>query len=145
LHDHPRTMRRRQERLILKELSTALPRCAERLHRAAHRVLSSGIFWPRPLHTSTTAPVTISVTAKDDTVVLTVAGCGPGLQLEEADLVFDRFYRIAPDRGRDWGGSGLGMLDRPHGDRGPRRTVCLVTAPGEGLTVEVRLPAIANS
>ena len=54
---------------------------------------------------------------------------------------FERFYRADPSRSRHQGGSGLGLADRrritvAHGGRAELRT-----APGEGTTVRIVLPA----
>lgn len=70
--------------------------------------------------------------------VLEVADGGPGMPAEEAERVFERFYRADPARGR--GGTGLGLaiaagLVTAHGG-----TVDVDTAPGEGATFRVVLP-----
>ena len=72
---------------------------------------------------------------------------GPGLAPEDAQRVFERFYRGDPSRTRGGtnaqptgGGSGLGLsivaaLVAAHGGR-----VSVQTAPGAGATFSVRLP-----
>ncbi|WP_211370650.1 sensor histidine kinase [Nonomuraea turkmeniaca] len=72
-------------------------------------------------------------------VVLEVADQGPGLSPEQAERVFERFYRADKARSRDEGGSGLGLaivaaLAAAHGG------VAEVDS-GSGATFRVRLPA----
>jgi two-component system OmpR family sensor kinase len=70
--------------------------------------------------------------------VLEVADSGPGMPAEQAERVFERFYRADPARSR--GGTGLGLaivagLVEAHGG-----SVEVDTAPGEGATFRVALP-----
>jgi two-component system, OmpR family, sensor kinase len=73
-------------------------------------------------------------------VVLDVEDDGPGMTAEQAQRVFERFYRADAARNRASGGSGLGLaivagLVIAHGG-----TVSVRTAPGQGADFEVRLP-----
>lgn len=73
--------------------------------------------------------------------VLEVADQGPGLSPEEADRVFERFYRVDPSRSHDHGGSGLGLaiastIAQGHGGR-----LELETATGRGSVFRLVLPA----
>jgi two-component system OmpR family sensor kinase len=72
--------------------------------------------------------------------ILEVADHGAGLTQEQANRVFERFYRADQARGRRTGGSGLGLaivqaLVAAHGG-----TVSLDTAPGHGATFRITLP-----
>ncbi|MTD54177.1 sensor histidine kinase [Amycolatopsis pithecellobii] len=53
--------------------------------------------------------IVVSVLAGRATVRVVVDDDGPGVPPEHRDRVFDRFYRIADDRSRTSGGSGLGL------------------------------------
>jgi two-component system OmpR family sensor kinase len=69
-----------------------------------------------------------------------VADTGPGLTPDQAERVFERFYRTDAARSRAHGGTGLGLsivaaITAAHGG-----TVELDTAPGEGATFRVLLP-----
>ncbi len=91
------------------------------------------------------ARVRIDATCHPDETVIAVSDDGPGLDSTEAAHVFDRFYRGDPSRARASGGSGLGLaiarsLAEAHGG-----TLTLDTAPGEGCTFSVRLPARTDS
>ncbi|MGH9067226.1 MAG: sensor histidine kinase, partial [Acidimicrobiales bacterium] len=80
--------------------------------------------------------------------VLEVADRGPGMTPEQADRAFERFWRGDPSRARGpqspgavGTGAGLGLsivaaIAAAHGGR-----VDLETAPGEGATFRVVLPA----
>jgi two-component system, OmpR family, sensor kinase len=73
-------------------------------------------------------------------VVLDVEDDGPGMPAEQAQRVFERFYRADAARNRASGGTGLGLaivagLVNAHGG-----TVSVRTAPGRGADFQVRLP-----
>ena len=73
-------------------------------------------------------------------VVLEVADQGPGLRQDQAEHVFERFYRADQARTRKAGGTGLGLaivaaLVAVHDG-----TVALKTAPGQGATFRITLP-----
>jgi len=55
------------------------------------------------------AQVVVSVLAARSAVRVVVDDDGPGVAPEHRERVFDRFYRIADDRARESGGSGLGL------------------------------------
>ncbi|MFC4535199.1 sensor histidine kinase [Sphaerisporangium dianthi] len=113
-------------------------------------------------HTPPGTPVTVRAGTKEAAAFLEVADKGPGLAPEQAERVFERFYRADPartrapltsgarqgadarpegaDSGGASGGSGLGLaivagLVAAHGG-----TVAVRTAPGAGATFRVTLP-----
>jgi two-component system, OmpR family, sensor kinase len=78
-------------------------------------------------------------------VTLQVADRGPGLNREQAERVFERFYRADQARGRKTGGAGLGLaivaaLVTAHGG-----TTGVDTAPGGGATFWITLPLAAEA
>ena len=75
-----------------------------------------------------------------DAVIIEVADHGPGLSREQAERVFERFYRADAARGTSTGGTGLGLaivsaLTAAHGG-----TATVESAPGEGATFRITLP-----
>ncbi|MGZ5371537.1 sensor histidine kinase [Aeromicrobium sp.] len=66
--------------------------------------------------------VVISVTDEADLAVVVVEDDGPGVPVESRDEIFERFVRLDEARGREAGGSGLGLsivqeIARAHGGR----------------------------
>jgi two-component system OmpR family sensor kinase len=96
-------------------------------------------------HTPPGTPVRVKVSSgKLDhgtpAVVLDVEDDGPGMPADQAQRVFERFYRADQARNRASGGTGLGLaivsgLVEAHGG-----TVSVRTAPGAGADFQVRLP-----
>ncbi|MCB0945437.1 MAG: HAMP domain-containing histidine kinase, partial [Mycobacterium sp.] len=95
-------------------------------------------------HTPDTSLITVRVGTAGDDAVLEVADQGPGMTPEDAQRVFERFYRTDSSRARASGGTGLGLsivdsLVTAHGGR-----VTVTTAPGQGCCFRVSLPRIAD-
>jgi two-component system, OmpR family, sensor kinase len=92
------------------------------------------------VHTPTGTPIDIRLAGDDQEVVLEVADAGPGVAAEEADRIFERFYRPDRSRTRSQGGAGLGLaivrsLVEAHGG-----TVGYRARPGGGSIFRVVLP-----
>jgi signal transduction histidine kinase len=92
------------------------------------------------------APVTLRLAPvrRDDRdlVALEVTDRGPGLTPEQAERVFERFYRTDAARSRARGGTGLGLsivaaITNAHGG-----SVEVDSTPGEGATFRVLLPRV---
>jgi two-component system, OmpR family, sensor kinase len=95
-------------------------------------------------HTPPGTRTTVRVHAHGGDAVVEVADEGPGLEADDADRVFERFYRADPSRARDRGGTGLGLavvaaLVEAHDGR-----VELDTRPGAGATFRLYLPRAAS-
>ncbi|KZF11062.1 two-component sensor histidine kinase [Rhodococcus sp. EPR-157] len=91
-------------------------------------------------HTPADASITVCVATTDSTVVLEVRDTGPGLDPEEAQHVFERFYRADSSRTRESGGSGLGLSIVAALVAAHDGTVTVDSVPGEGATFRVELP-----
>lgn len=95
-------------------------------------------------HTPDSAQISVRVGTDGDNAVLEVCDEGPGMSREDAQRVFERFYRTDSSRTRTSGGTGLGLsivdsLVYAHGG-----TVSVTTAPGQGCRFRVCLPRIAE-
>ena len=73
-------------------------------------------------------------------VVLEVADQGEGLRPDQAEHVFERFYRADQARTRTAGGTGLGLAIVAALVAAHDGTVALRTAPGQGATFRITLP-----
>lgn len=96
-------------------------------------------------HTPEAAGITVRVGTEADQAVLEVCDEGPGMNTEDAQRVFERFYRADSSRTRASGGFGLGLsivdsLVDAHGG-----TVAVDTAPGRGCRFRVSLPRIVEA
>jgi two-component system OmpR family sensor kinase len=91
-------------------------------------------------HTPPDTPVHVRVLNGDEEAVIEVADDGPGMATEDANRVFERFWRSDPSRTRSSGGAGLGLaivaaIASAHGGRAE-----VQSAPGQGSTFRVHLP-----
>ncbi len=92
------------------------------------------------VHTPKGTPVDLAVSGDVNEAVLEVRDHGSGLPAEDSDVLFERFWRADPARGRGAAGAGLGLsivraVVEAHGGR-----VAAVNAPGGGALFTVRLP-----
>lgn len=90
-------------------------------------------------HTPADTPVEVRVYADAPHVFLEVADAGPGMTPEQAERVFERFYRADPARGRKAGGSGLGLAIVAALVAAHNGQVTVDTELGVGTTFRVRL------
>jgi signal transduction histidine kinase len=86
--------------------------------------------------------VTIAISAKDGTIVVTVDDDGPGIPPVDRQRIFDRFTRLEAARSRSDGGVGLGLavvdrIVRNHGG-----TVEVTESPEGGARFSLRIPAV---
>ncbi len=92
------------------------------------------------VHTPARTPIEVAVTTLDSVARLSVADHGPGLPSDDAERIFEPFYRADPSRSRDSGGAGLGLsivsaVVSAHGGQ-----VQVKETSGGGATFEVELP-----
>lgn len=85
--------------------------------------------------------ILVTLTCHHDTVTLTVADDGVGIEPEHQKRIFQRFYQVDGARARESGGLGLGLamcdqIIRQHGGR-----ISVESTPGEGSRFFVTFPA----
>jgi signal transduction histidine kinase len=108
----------------------------ERIQRVLFNLIRNAIH-----HTPADGSVTVRAEAGRDTIVVEVADTGEGIAAEEAERVFEPFYRGGPDAARDSDGAGLGLaisraIVETHGG-------AIWIAPADsGTRVRFSLPAI---
>ncbi len=93
-------------------------------------------------HTPAGTAAQVTLTRDAAGVTIAVADSGPGMEPEEAEHVFERFYRSDPSRSRAHGGSGLGLsivsaIVAAHGG-----SVSAEGRIGSGSTFTVHLPVV---
>jgi two-component system OmpR family sensor kinase len=92
-------------------------------------------------HTPAGTAVSVALGRADGNARLSVADHGPGLSVDEAARVFERFYRADESRARASGGVGLGLsivaaVTEAHGG-----TAEVEPTPGGGATFVITLPS----
>src|SRR5688572_14987612 len=95
-------------------------------------------------HTSEGGRIVLAARQRQDQIELSILDSGPGLQTDEINHIFDRFYRTDPSRQREDGGSGLGLaiarsIVQAHGGQ-----LSAQSEAGQGLKIVIRLPGKSN-
>ncbi len=124
-------------RTIELEAAEAVPVLGDeaRLRQVADNLLSNA-----RLHTPAGTPVRVRVRADGADAVLEVEDEGPGIPPEDAERIFERFYRAEGSRSREFGGAGLGLsivdaVAHAHGG-----TARCEPAPSGGARFVVQIP-----
>lgn len=86
--------------------------------------------------------VSINAYKEKKQYVIEVKDTGIGINKEEQEKVFKRFYRVDEARSRDSGGSGLGLSIIKNVVKKHHGTIELVSSLGKGSTFTIRLPLI---
>jgi two-component system OmpR family sensor kinase len=91
-------------------------------------------------HTPSGRPARVTLGAVEGMARLEVADSGPGLDIEQCEHVFERFYRADQSRSRASGGAGLGLsivaaVSEAHGGN-----VTVESSPEKGTTFRIELP-----
>jgi len=90
-------------------------------------------------------PIVIAGTSAPNSVSIMVRDEGPGLSREDAERVFERFYRGNKSRSRLSGGTGLGLAIVRALVEQSRGEILIDTGPDKGTTVAIRLPRLTRS
>jgi two-component system phosphate regulon sensor histidine kinase PhoR len=86
--------------------------------------------------------IAVGLHRRGDRVVLSVRDWGPGIDPEEQERIFERFYRARAVRLKPIRGSGIGLALVEHIALAHGGAVSVHSAPGEGATFELWLPAL---
>ena len=84
--------------------------------------------------------VKVSLSRKEEEVVLCVADNGVGIPEESMAHIFERFYRVDKSHSKASGGTGLGLSIVKHAVQYHHGSIELQSAPGKGTTVRVFFP-----
>lgn len=105
------------------------------LHEMIFNLCDNAIIYNRPGGT-----VRVLVSSEGEEVILSVIDTGIGIEKEEQERVFERFYRVDKSRSKASGGTGLGLSIVKHGALLHEAALSLDSVPGKGTTVTVRFP-----
>jgi len=86
--------------------------------------------------------VNISAVKEADGVIIAVEDFGCGIDDAFHERLFERFYRVDKARSRKMGGTGLGLAIVKHITLLHNGSVSVKSAPGEGSTFTIALPAV---
>jgi two-component system sensor histidine kinase SenX3 len=103
---------------------------------AVHNLVSNAI-----AYSNEGGRVGVGAKVVGDTVEIAVTDQGVGMESDELDRVFERFYRVDQARSRNTGGSGLGLSIVKHTVQNHGGDVRAWSQPGRGSTFMIRLPA----
>ena len=106
------------------------------LKQAVYNVVSNAI-----RYTPAGGAIHVDVATRAGEVVIEVADTGPGIAAEHQPHVFERFYRVEPDRSRSTGGTGLGLAIARWAVKANGGTIELASEPGRGSVFTIRVPA----
>jgi signal transduction histidine kinase len=105
----------------------------ERLKQALVNLIDNAI-----KYTPVGGRVALDAFTQDGAAVLNVVDSGIGIDAENRDNVFERFFRVDPDRGP--GGAGLGLSIVKSICVAHSGSISVQSAPGAGSTFSLRLP-----
>jgi signal transduction histidine kinase/CheY-like chemotaxis protein len=126
-----------EKRLTVRTDMAAVTALADRLRlrQIVENLLSNAIKF-----TPDGGTITITVTGTDTDVCIVVADTGVGIADTDAERVFEEFQQVGdPDRRK--AGTGLGLALTRRLVEAHRGEITLTSAPGQGSTFAVRLPA----
>jgi len=129
--------RRERNLSIVHASPSGLPRAIadrERLTQVLTNIVRNAVN-----HTPDGGIISVDTLAADATVSVTVADTGIGMEPDEMEHIFDRFYRTDDARARDSGGSGLGLSIVRDLLAAMGGTISATSTPGHGSVFTVTL------
>ncbi len=117
---------------------------ASLLHSAIENVVRNAI---RYTHEGTTVEIHLEckTTSSGSEAIVSVTDCGSGVPQDALEKLFQPFYRLDQDRGRQTGGVGLGLAITERAVRFHGGRVAAFNRPEGGLLVEIHLPLLARA
>lgn len=106
-----------------------------RLHQVVQNLVTNAL-----RHTPAGTPIEARLRTEGASAVVEVVDHGPGLDPQQRERVFERFYRVESSRTRDSGGSGLGLAIVAALVAAHAGAVTVDDTPGGGATFRVTLP-----
>lgn len=88
--------------------------------------------------------IEMNVTAKENSVIVTVADTGIGIPQSDQSRIFERFYRVDVARSREVGGTGLGLAIAKHIVEAHGGQIWVDSAVGEGSKFYFSVPLAAD-
>lgn len=95
-------------------------------------------------HSPSESRVGVLVERKVDSVILQVTDHGSGIEPEDSERIFERFYRVDNARTREEGGTGLGLSIVRHTMLAVGGSVAVWSKPGVGSTFTLTFPALGS-
>ncbi len=91
-------------------------------------------------HTPENGQINLSARSVSEGIELAIKDSGPGIESEDVNRIFSRFYRADESRNRDDGGSGLGLAIAKSIVLAHNGQIWAESEAGQGLTVIIKLP-----
>lgn len=108
------------------------------LERATVNLLDNAVNY-----SETGTVVRVEVEKQPSEIIISVKDSGCGISSEHLPRLFERFYRVDPDRSRTMGGTGLGLAIVKHIALAHKGYVSVDSQPGEGSSFRIHLPVVA--
>jgi signal transduction histidine kinase len=129
-----------QKKNIALELEVASPLPALEIDPGRMTQVLTNILDNATRHTPEGGHILLSAKQVRNMVELAIQDSGPGLPKEEAERIFERFYRADASRRRDDGGSGLGLAIAKSIVQAHNGQLSAESEPGKGLRITISLP-----
>lgn len=113
--------------------------------RDAFQTIASNLLSNAVRYTPEGGCVTVQLQQAEDKFVLRVSDTGIGIQTEDLERIFERFYRAEKDRSSESGGTGLGLSIVKHLTIALGGSVMANSRLGKGSCFEVALPIVQDA
>lgn len=107
----------------------------ERLVQALSNLVENAI-----AYSPTGSRIILSAAELERSIRISVSDNGPGIAAEHHSRIFERFYRVDPDRSREAGGTGLGLAIVKHIVEAHGAKIMIRSALGQGSTFSFEIP-----